>query len=90
MIECMRYFTKDNGLVKELYIFASNPTPPDSFRADLVVKTMKNLNHNITQGRQEQAINQVVFHSFALGEEVAFLQELSKDGGGSIIKWILL
>ncbi|MCR2113675.1 hypothetical protein CUPS4064_05910 [Campylobacter upsaliensis] len=82
MIESMRYFTKDNGLAKELYIFSGNPTPLDKFRADLVVKTMKNLNHNITQGRQEQAINQVVFHSFALGEEVAFLQKLSEDSGG--------
>ncbi|EAL3832330.1 hypothetical protein A9743_00635 [Campylobacter upsaliensis] len=82
MIESMRHFTKDNGLAKELYIFGGNPTPLDKFRADLVVKTMKNLNHNITQGKQEQAINQVVFHSFALGEEVAFLQELSKDSGG--------
>lgn len=82
MIESMRYFTKDNGLAKELYIFSGNPAPLDKFRADLVVKTMKNLNHNITQGRQEQAINQVVFHSFALGEEVAFLQKLSEDSGG--------
>lgn len=82
MIESMRYFTKDNELAKELYIFASNPTPLDSFRANLVVKMMKNLNHNITQGKQEQNSNQVVFHSFALGERVEFLQELSKDSGG--------
>ena len=86
MIESMKYFTKDNGLVKELCIFGGNPTPLDKFRADLLVKTMKNLNHNITQGRQEQAINQVVFHSFALGEEVEFLQELSRDSGGKYYK----
>ena len=82
MIESMKHFTKDNGLVKEIYIFASNPTPPDSFRAQTLLSTMKSLNRNITQGKQEQAINQVVFHSFALGEEVEFLQELSKDSGG--------
>lgn len=82
MIESMKHFTKDNALVKELYIFATNPTPPDKFRADLVLKMMKNLNHNITRGMAEQAINQVVFHSFALGEDVEFLQSLSKDSGG--------
>ncbi|WP_304210987.1 hypothetical protein [Helicobacter canis] len=82
MIESMKYFTKDNTLIKEIYIFAANPTPPDRFRADLVLKMMKNLNHNITQGKPELAVNQVVFHSFALGEEVEFLQSLSKDSGG--------
>ncbi len=63
MIESMKHFTKDNGLVKELYIFASNPTPPDSFRAQTLLSTMKSLNRNITQGKPELAINQVVFHS---------------------------
>ncbi|MDO4674207.1 hypothetical protein [Campylobacter sp.] len=82
MIETMRHFTKHNGLAKELYIFATNPTPPDAFRAEAMLKMMKNLNANIIQGRPELAINQVVCHCFALGEDVEFLQNLSRDSGG--------
>lgn len=82
MIETMSHFTKHNGLVKELYIFASNPTPPDTFRSENMLKMMKNLNANIIQGKPELKINQVVCHCFALGEEVEFLQKLSEESGG--------
>ena len=72
MIESMKHFIKDNGLVKELYIFASNPTPPDSFRAQTLLSTMKSLNRNITQGKPELAINQWCFIALLWAKKWSF------------------
>lgn len=82
MIESMSYFTKHNGLAKELYLIASAPPPSDRFRYEDMAAKMKNLNANIAQGLKENAINQVVFQGFAIGEELGYMRELCEQSGG--------
>ncbi|ANV97420.1 hypothetical protein BBW65_00675 [Helicobacter enhydrae] len=81
LIEAMRYFTKDNGLEKEIYLI-SDGSASDPHNEDQALQMTQNLNFNIAKG-EECGKNCVKIHSFNLGQPLDFLKNLSKITGGN-------
>lgn len=81
LIRSMSNFTKDNKLLKEIYLF-SDAMPSDMQNTQKVLSLVKNLNANTAYNAKVNIDNFVKIHSFALKPNLAYLKDLATATNG--------
>ncbi|MGI0406369.1 hypothetical protein ACRE1U_03545 [Helicobacter himalayensis] len=82
LIKAMSHFTKDNGLKKEIYLISDSGLN-DAHNAQRMLKLTKNLNDNSVFNSKGTKENWVKIHTFSLKQNIAFLENLSKETEGN-------